>query len=47
MTIIEICEHLGVGRSCYYRWKKNNNVETQKEIRDKKIGELCILHKFR
>jgi len=35
MTIGEICDHLGVGRSSYYRWKKNNNVETKKDIRDK------------
>ncbi len=47
MSISEICDHLGVGRSSYYRWKKNNKIETQKEVRDKKIGELCKLHKFR
>lgn len=47
MTIGEICDHLGVGRSSYYRWKKNNNVETKKDIRDKRIGELCKLHKYR
>ncbi|WP_421663023.1 IS3 family transposase [Lysinibacillus telephonicus] len=47
MTIGEICDHLGVGRSSYYRWKKNTNVETKKDIRDKRIGELCKLHKYR
>ena len=47
ISIREICDHLGVGRSSYYRWKKNNKIETQKEVRDKKIGELCKLHKFR
>ena len=47
MSIAEICDHLGVGRSSYYRWKKNNQIETKKEVRDKKIGELCKLHKFR
>lgn len=47
MTIGEICAHLGVGRSSYYRWKKNDTIETKKEARDKKIGELCKLHKFR
>lgn len=47
MTVGEICVHLGVSRPSYYRWKKNNSVETRKDIRDKKIGELCKLHKFR
>ena len=47
MSIGEICDHLGVGRSSYYRWKKNNQIETKKEVRNKKIGELCKLHKFR
>lgn len=47
MSIGEICDHLGVGRSSYYRWKKNNKIDTKKEVRDKKIGELCKLHKFR
>ena len=47
MSIGKICEHLGVGRSSYYRWKKNSKIETKKEIRDKKIGELCKLHKYR
>lgn len=47
MSIGEICDHLGVGRSSYYRWKKNKHMETKKEVRDKKIGELCKLHKFR
>ena len=47
MSISEICDHLGVGRSSYYRWKKDNQIETKKEVRNKKIGELCKLHKFR
>ncbi|MDR4945209.1 IS3 family transposase [Neobacillus cucumis] len=47
MTIGEICDHLRVSRSSYYRWKKNQNVETKKDIRDKRIGELCKLHKYR
>ena len=47
MSIGVICDHLGVGRSSYYRWKKNNKIETKQEVRDKKIGELCKLHKFR
>lgn len=38
---------LGVGRSSYYRWKKNIGVETAKNQRDKLIGQLCHQHKFR
>ena len=47
MSISEICDHLGVGRSSYYRWNKNSKIETKKEVRDRKIGELCKLHKYR
>ena len=47
MSISEICDYLGVGRSSYYRWKKNSKIETKKEVRDRKIGELCKLHKYR
>jgi len=39
MTIGEIYDHLRVGRSSYYRWKKDENIETKKDLRDKKIGE--------
>ncbi len=47
MTIEKICHHLGVARSSYYRWKGNKDKQTQKEIRDQKIGDLCKKHKFR
>lgn len=47
MTIGEVCHHLGVARSSYYRWKANSGKQTQKEIRNQQIGELCKLHKFR
>lgn len=46
MTIGEICRHLGVGRSSYYRWKAQEGNETPKETRDRQIGELCKKHKF-
>ena len=36
MSISEICDHLGVSRSSYYRWKKNSKIETKKEVRDRK-----------
>ncbi|MGE7875722.1 IS3 family transposase, partial [Bacillus paramycoides] len=47
MPIGEICRHLGIGRSSYYRWRKNANQITQKEIRDQQIGDMCKQHKFR
>ncbi|KOY81777.1 hypothetical protein ADM90_12735, partial [Lysinibacillus macroides] len=47
MPIGEICRHLGVARSSYYRWKVNENKFTQKDLRDQQIGDLCKLHKFR
>lgn len=46
-TVTDICHHLGVSRSSYYRWKKRADKLTQKEIRDQQIGELCKQHKFR
>ena len=47
MPVGEICHHLGVGRSSYYRWRKNKDQLTQKEIRDEQIGDMCKHHKFR
>ncbi|MFB5088422.1 IS3 family transposase [Psychrobacillus sp. PGGUH221] len=47
MSVGEICHHLGVGRSSYYRWRKNADQLTHKEIRDQQIGELCKQNKFR
>lgn len=47
MPVGEICRHLGVGRSSYYRWRKNANQLTLREIRDQQIGDLCKQHKFR
>ena len=47
MPITEICKHLGVPRSTYYRWKKESGIEIKKDKRDQKIGELCLRHKYR
>ena len=47
MPVGEICRHLGVGRSSYYRWRKKEDQPTQKEIRDQQIGDMCKQHKFR
>lgn len=47
MPITEICKHLGVLRSTYYRWKMESGIEIKKDKRDQKIGELCLRHKYR
>ena len=47
MPVGEVCRHLGVGCSSYYRWRKNAEQITQKEARDQQIGDLCKQHKFR
>jgi len=47
MSIGEICLHLGVASSSYYRWKAKVHTQTPKELRDQQIGNLCKLHKFR
>lgn len=47
MTVGEICRHLSVSRSSYYRWRKNVDQLTPKEIRDQEIGDLCKQNKFR
>ena len=47
MSIREICRHIGISRSSYYRWKAHEENETPKEVRNRQIGELCKKHKFR
>lgn len=47
MSIRLICEHLGVVRSTYYRWKNNQNKISRKIERDQAIGQLCAAQKFR
>jgi len=46
MPIGEICRHLGVARSSYYRWKVDKNKLTHKNLRGqqiyRKIAELLI-----
>lgn len=41
MPIGEICRHLGVGRSSYYRWKKNADQLTQKKIETSRLA-TCV-----
>lgn len=47
MTVSEVCLHLGVARSTYYRWRKTADRHTPKEERDQQIGDLCKKNKFR
>lgn len=47
MTVSEVCLHLGVARSTYYRWRKTADQNTQKEERDQQIGDLCKKNKYR
>lgn len=47
MSIKDICMHLGVARSTYYRWKKEIDKISAKDKRDQAIGEACKEHKFR
>ena len=47
MTVSEVCLHLGVARSTYYRWRKTADRPTPKEERDQQIGDLCKKNKFR
>lgn len=47
IPVRNICEHLGVSRSTYYRWKNKQEKVTDKNRRDQEIGELCAKHKFR
>ncbi|OAH59185.1 tail length tape measure protein [Domibacillus aminovorans] len=47
MPIGEICSHLGIPRSTYYRWRKKNETETSRQAIERKIGTLCQENKFR
>lgn len=47
IPIYELCKHLGIPRSTYYRWKKNLQNERSAHVIERKIGELCRSTKFR
>lgn len=47
MPIKEICSHLGIPRSTYYRWRKKSRIETSRQAIERKIGTLCRENKFR
>lgn len=47
MSVCEICQHLGISRSTYYRWKRNSQKETTKQAIERKVGEQCRENRFR
>lgn len=47
MPVREICRHLNLARSTYYRWKRKRQDKTTKQAVEQKIGTLCRDHKFR
>ncbi|WNS78233.1 IS3 family transposase [Domibacillus sp. DTU_2020_1001157_1_SI_ALB_TIR_016] len=47
LPVREICRHLGIARSTYYRWRRQSREETSKQAIERKIGTLCRNHKFR
>jgi putative transposase len=47
MPIGEICRHLGIPRSTYYRWRRQNQLEASRQAIERKIGTLCRDNKFR
>jgi len=47
MPVREICRHLGIARSTYYRWRSKVKEETSRQDIERKIGTLCRDHKFR
>ena len=46
-TVSEICHHLGIARSTYYRCKKKVHTKTNQPVIERTIGTLCREHKFR
>jgi putative transposase len=47
LPVREICRHLGIARSTYYRWRRQSREETSRQAIERKIGTLCRGHKFR
>jgi transposase InsO family protein len=46
ISVQQICQHLEVPRSTYYRWKNKRVDHLQKNI-EQKVGKLCHQFKFR
>ncbi len=47
MCVKDICRHLGIARSTYYRWKQASTDARSRQAIERRIGELCRAHKFR
>ncbi|AVM25118.1 IS3 family transposase [Bacillus pumilus] len=47
MTVQDVCVHLGILRTSYYRWKKELNQNQSKRQLEKQVGTLCRKHKYR
>lgn len=47
VPIYQICLHLNIPRSTYYRWKQHTKRDTLKEWMEQQVGEQCHKHKFR
>ncbi len=49
MTVQDICVHLGILRTSYYRWKKDltlTQTHSERQL-EKLVGTLCRKHKYR
>ena len=47
MSVKDVCAHLGIARSTYYRWKQASTDARSRQAIERRIGELCRAHKFR
>ena len=46
LCVKDICAHLGIARSTYYRWKQASADARSRQAIERRIGELCRAHKF-
>lgn len=47
MCVKDICMHLGIARSTYYRWKQASTDGGSRQAMERWIDHLCREHKFR
>lgn len=46
LSIQIICQHIGVARSSYYRWRKQMEKPTSKLSIEERVGEICRQHRY-